>query len=108
MSEAWAQGGPSGPPAMYNIGFIVLMIAIFWFVLLRPEQKRRRDHSQLIENVKKNDQVVLSCGLHGRVVGLADKTLTVEIAPKVQVVFDRQSIQTVAALGAPAEPKEKA
>jgi len=110
MSEAWAQAGaaPSGPPAIYNIGFIVLMIAIFWLVLLRPEQKRRRQHAQLVANVKKNDQVVLSCGLHGRIVGLAEKTVTVEIAPRVQAVFDRQAIQSVAALAPAAEAKEKA
>lgn len=109
MREAWAQAGaaPGGPPAIYNIGFIVLMIAIFWLVLLRPEQKRRREHARLVANVKKNDQVVLSCGLHGRIVGVADRTVTVEIAPRVQAVFDRQAIQSVAALGAAADSKEK-
>lgn len=97
LSVAWAQAGApaEGPPAAYNIGFILLMIAIFYFVLLRPEQKRRREHQTLIDGVKRNDQIVLSSGMHGRVIALADKTVTVEIAPKVQVVFDRTAIQTV-------------
>jgi preprotein translocase subunit YajC len=99
VSTAWAQtGDPTGPPAFYNVGFILLMFAIFYFVLLRPEQRRRREQEQLIAGVKRNDQVVLSCGLHGRVIGLTDKLVTVEIAPKVQVQFDRAAIQSIAGL----------
>ncbi len=109
MSTAWAQTGgeATGPPPLYNIGFIVLMFAIFYFVLLRPEQRRRRDHDKLIEGVKRNDQVVLNCGLHGRVVALGDKIVTVEIAPKVQAQFDRSAIQTVESLSGATEPRER-
>ena len=97
MSTAWAQtsGAASGPPPIYNIGFIVLMFAIFYFVLLRPEQRRRREQDKLISSVKRNDLVVMSCGLHGRVVTLGDKVVTVEVAPKVQMQFDRTAIQSV-------------
>jgi preprotein translocase subunit YajC len=97
MSTAWAQMGDptAGPPAIYNIGFILLMIGIFYFVLLRPEQKRRKEQESLIGSVKRNDVIVLNCGLHGRVITLGEKTITVEIAPKVQVQFDRSAIQTV-------------
>lgn len=109
MSTAWAQTGgeATGPPPLYNIGFIVLMFAIFYFVLLRPEQRRRREHDKLISDVKRNDQVVMSCGLHGRVVALGDKVVTLEIAPKVQAQFDRSAIQTVESLSAGGEAKEK-
>ncbi len=101
MGTAWAQtGDPTGPPAFYNIGFILLMFGIFYFLLLRPEQRRRRQHEQLIAGVKRNDQVVLNCGLHGRVVGLTEKLVTVEIAPKVHAQFDREAIQSVAGLDA--------
>ena len=96
VSTAWAQTGEaSGPPPLYNIGFIVLMFAIFYFVLLRPEQRRRKEQDALVAAVKRNDQVVLSSGIHGRVVALGDKLVTVEIAPKVQVQVDRSAIQTV-------------
>jgi preprotein translocase subunit YajC len=97
MSEAWAQTGgeASGPPAFANIGFIVLMMAIFWFVLLRPEQRRRKERDALVASVKRNDQVVLSGGIHGRVMALGDKTATIEIAPKVQVQVDRSAIETI-------------
>jgi preprotein translocase subunit YajC len=107
VSDAWAQTGQeSGPPPLYNIGFIVLMFAIFYFVLMRPEQRRRREHDKLVAGVKRNDQVVLSCGLHGRVVALGEKVVTLEIAPKVQVQFDRSAIQTLESLSA-GEGREK-
>ena len=109
MSTAWAQTGgeATGPPPIYNIGFIVLMFAIFYFVLLRPEQRRRKEHEKLISDVKRNDQVVMNSGMHGRVVNLAEKTVTLEIAPKVQVQFDRSAIQTVESLSAGGESKDK-
>ena len=109
MSTAWAQTGgeATGPPPVYNIGFIVLMFAIFYFVLLRPEQRRRKDHEKLIADVKRNDQVVMNSGLHGRVVALGDKIVTLEIAPKVQVQFDRSAIQTVESLSAAGDTKDK-
>jgi preprotein translocase subunit YajC len=109
VSTAWAQTGgeASGPPPLYNIGFIALMFAIFYFVLLRPEQRRRKEHDKLISDVKRNDQVVMNSGLHGRVVTLGEKTVTLEIAPKVQVTFDRSAIQTVESLTAGLETKDK-
>jgi preprotein translocase subunit YajC len=107
VSTAWAQTGEAtGPPPIYNLGFIVLMFAIFYFVLLRPEQRRRKDQERLIASVKRNDQVVLNSGLHGRVVALGDTLVTVEIAPKVQVQFDRSAIQSVESLSA-GETKER-
>ena len=96
MSTAWAQTGEtSGPPPFANIGFIVLMMAIFYFVLLRPEQRRRKERDALVASVKRNDQVVLSSGIHGRVMALGDKIVTLEIAPKVQVQVDRSAIETI-------------
>jgi preprotein translocase subunit YajC len=109
VSTAWAQTGEaSGPPPIYNLGFIALMFAIFYFVLLRPEQRRRKEQEKLVASVKRNDQVVLNCGLHGRVVALGDTMVTVEIAPKVQVQFDRTAIQTVERLsGGEVKEREK-
>lgn len=110
MSTAWAQVGAeaTGPPPLYNIGFIVLMFAIFYFVLLRPEQRRRKEQEKLVAGIKRNEQVVMNCGLHGRVMGLTDKLVTVEIAPKVHVQFDRSAIQSVESRPSPeAREQEK-
>jgi preprotein translocase subunit YajC len=98
------EGG--GPPAIYNIGFLLMLVGVFYFLLLRPEQKRRKDHEQLLAGLKRNDQVVMSSGIHGRVAALSEKVITVEIAPKIQVQVDRTAIQTVQRASAP-EVREK-
>ena len=83
------------PPVLVQVMPLVLLGAVFYLLLVRPEQKRRRDHDQLVTALKRNDQIVMASGIHGRVMGLGEKTITVEIAPKVQVVVDRSAIQSV-------------
>jgi len=96
VGTAFAQtGGGAGPPAIYNLLPFLLIGIVFYVLLLRPEQKRRKVHQHMIDALKRNDQVVLTSGIHGRVMALADKVVTVEIAPKVQVQVDRSAIQTV-------------
>jgi len=107
VGTAWAQTADgSGPPAVYNIGFLLVLVGIFYFLLLRPEQKRRKEHEQLVAGLKRNDRIALSCGTHGRVVGLGEKTVTVEIARGVQVDVDRVAIHRVETPTA-TEPREK-
>jgi preprotein translocase subunit YajC len=109
VTPAFAQTGElGGPPAVYNVGFILVLVGIFYILLIRPEQKRRKEHQQLLDGLKRNDQVVMTSGIHGRVVAFADKTLTVEIAPKVNVQVDRSAVQSVQkASGAEVREKER-
>lgn len=74
---------------------LLLLGVVFYVVLIRPEQKRRREHEQTVSALKRGDRVVLSSGIHGRVTGVADKSVTVEIARNVQVEVDRTGIQVV-------------
>ena len=85
---------------------LALIGAIFYFLLIRPEQRKRKELEGQVAGLKRNDQVVFASGIHGRVVTLGDKVLSVEIAPKVNVQIDRDSVQRV--LTAPtAEGREK-
>ena len=85
---------------------LVAIGAIFYFILIRPEQRRRKDLESQIAGLKRNDQVVVGSGIHGRIINLGDKVLSVEIAPKVTVQVDRDSVQRV--LTAPsADSREK-
>ena len=74
---------------------LILMFAIFYFLLIRPQQKKAKQHKQLLAAIKKGDRVVSSGGLHGLVTGLTDDVVTVEIAPKVRVKIARGSISGV-------------
>ena len=99
-SLAYAMGG-SGGAGGEGGGFgaflpLILMFAIFYFLLIRPQQKKAKQHKQLLAALKKGDRVVSSGGLHGVVTGLTDDIVTVEIAPKVRVKVSRGSISGVA------------
>ncbi|MFH1951273.1 MAG: preprotein translocase subunit YajC [Pseudomonadota bacterium] len=75
---------------------LILMFAIFYFLLIRPQQKKAKAHKQLLASIKKGDRVISSGGLHGVITGLADDVVTMEIAPKVRVKVSRGSISGVA------------
>jgi preprotein translocase subunit YajC len=91
---------------MTQLAPLALIGAIFYFLLIRPEQRKRKELEGQVAGLKRNDQVVFASGIHGRVVTLGDKVLSVEIAPKVNVQIDRDSVQRV--LTAPtAEGREK-
>ena len=61
------------------------MFVVFYFILIRPQQKTAKRHQEFIKNLKMGDRVVTSGGLHGMVTGLTDTTVTLEIADKVRV-----------------------
>lgn len=71
------------------------IILIFWFMILRPQQKRQKQHQQMIESLKKGDKVVLSGGLHGTIAGLEEKTILVQVADNVKMKFERGAIASV-------------
>jgi preprotein translocase subunit YajC len=99
---AYAMGGQgAGGAGGQGGGFgafvpLILMFAIFYFLLIRPQQKKAKQHKQLLAALKKGDRVVSSGGLHGVVTGLTDDIVTMEIAPKVRVKVSRGSISGVA------------
>jgi len=101
---AYAMGtggsGSSGEGAGF-ISFVplLLMFAIFYFLLIRPQQKKAKQHRELLGALKKGDKVINSGGLHGTVTGLTDDVVTMEIAPKVRVKVSRGSVSAVVAKG---------
>ena len=99
-------GAAGGPPAIYNLLFFALLAGIIYFLLIRPEQQRRKVLDRQVKGLKRNDVVILSCGTHGRVVTLGDKVLGIEIAPNVKIQVDRSAIQRVDTAPA-AEGREK-
>ena len=95
MGSFFAPGADGSPPAFVQMLPLLLLGVVFYVVLVRPEQKRRREHDQLVAALKRNDRVVLATGIHGRVTAVADKTVSVEIARGVQVEVERSGIQTI-------------
>lgn len=88
-----AEGGQGGAFGAFIP--LILMFAIFYFLLIRPQQKKAKEHKSMIAAIKKGDRVVSSGGLHGLVTGITDEAVTMEIAPKVRVKVSRGSIAGV-------------
>ena len=109
IAYAMGQGGAAEGGAAGFASFIplILMFVIFYFLLIRPQQKRSKDHRSMISNLKKGDRIVPSGGLHGRITGLDDTTLTVEIADKVRVKISRGNVGGIIQAAPPASAETK-
>jgi len=95
VGNLFSPGADGGAPPLLQMLPLLALVAVFYLVLFRPEQKRRREHEQMVAALKRGDRVVMASGIHGRVTGVAEKTVSVEIARNVQVEVDRSGIQTV-------------
>lgn len=71
---------------------LVLLFVIFYFLLIRPQQKRAKEHKKMLSEVKSGDTVITNGGLHGKVTEISDDILTVEIANNVRVKVSRDAI----------------
>ena len=96
-----ADGGLLGGSVM-TWGFPVLMIVVFYFLLIRPQQRRAKAHQQMIGGLKRGDVVVLPSGVIGKVSKVEDQEATVEIAQGVNVKVIRSMITEVRTRGEPA------
>ena len=88
---------------------LILIFVIFYFLLIRPQQKKAKDHQQFLANLQKGDVVVTSGGVHGTITGLTDKVVTLEIADNVRVKVSRGYVLGAeSAVNAEGSPKEGA
>ncbi len=100
ISEAYAmgpapQGGQQGDPIMSLIASLlplILIIIVFYFLLIRPQQKRAKEHRQMLENLKRGDKVITIGGIYGVVESVNPNTVVLKIAENVKVKFSKQSI----------------
>lgn len=97
IDVAWAQGAgaAAAPPGWVQLLPFILLFAVFYFLIIRPQQTKQKEHRTMLANLKRNDQVVTSGGLYGRVTVLTDDVVTLEIAPNVQVRVARPQIATI-------------
>ncbi|UOF01801.1 preprotein translocase subunit YajC [Bdellovibrio bacteriovorus] len=96
VSTAYAQTAPAGgqPSAFEMFVPFIFIFVIFYFLIIRPQAKRQKDHQKFLSEVKRGDEVVTSSGILGTVEGITDQFVTLEIAPGVRVKMLRSQIAT--------------
>lgn len=96
VAYAMGAGGQAGTQAQGGglMGFLpfIALIIIFYFLLMRPQQKKAKEHRTMLTALKKGDKIITSGGLHGEITGLTEDAIIVEIAPKVRVKISRGSV----------------
>jgi preprotein translocase subunit YajC len=94
-AAAQAQGAPGQPSALMQFLPLVLIFVVFYFLLIRPQAKRAKEHKAMVAALSVGDEVVTSGGILGRVTESGDQFLTVEIANGVQVKIQRHTVASV-------------
>ena len=93
-----AQSDGGGSPFLTFLP-IILIFVIFYFLLIRPQQKRQREHQNMLERISKGDRVVTSGGMYGTVVGVKDNIVVLRIADDVKVEFAKSSVSGIVSKG---------
>ena len=110
IAYAMGMGGATGEGASGGFASfipLILMFVIFYFLLIRPQQKKTKEHRQMIDSLKTGDRIITSGGLHGRITGVSESALTVEIAEKVRVKVNRASVSALMQAGSPPASSKK-
>jgi preprotein translocase subunit YajC len=96
INSAWAQGSGAAPGGgLESMLLIVLMFVVLYFLMIRPQMKRAKEHKVLIEALQKGDEVITAGGLVGRISKVAEGFVTLEIAENVTIHVQRPSVQVV-------------
>ncbi len=95
ISTAYAAEAAAGGPASAQILMLVAMFAIFYFLLIRPQQKKAKEHREMVASLKKGMRVITSGGIHGTIAKVSENTVRVEIAENVFIKVGRGNIGLV-------------
>jgi preprotein translocase subunit YajC len=100
VAQAMAPGASSGDggPMSTLIQFapLVLIFVVFWFLVIRPQQKKAKTHREMIAALKKGDEVYTDSGIRGTIVRIGEETISLEIAPKVVIRIQRGRVSDIA------------
>jgi preprotein translocase subunit YajC len=93
-----AEGAEGNPYS--GLIMLAIMFAIFYFLLIRPQQKRVKEHQEMVANLQKGADVVTNGGIIGKVTNIADDVVTLQVADNVKIKFQKSAVQQVLGAGA--------
>lgn len=95
ISSAYAQAASGGEAGWTSMLPIVLMFGLLYFMMIRPQMKRQKEHKTMIEALQKGDEVVAAGGMLGRITQVGDSYITLEIAPNTEIRAQKVSVLTL-------------
>jgi preprotein translocase subunit YajC len=95
IANAYAQDAAGQPGALAQFLPLILIFIVFYFLLIRPQMKRAKEHKALVAGLSKGDEIVTSGGLLGRITDLNDSFVTLELAESVQIKVQRHAVASV-------------
>ena len=95
ISDAWAQAGGDAGGGLFSLLPLVVIFILFYFLLIHPQQKRAKQHKEMVIALKKGEEIVTNGGLLGKVTDLDDNFITLEIASGLNAKVQRQSVAQV-------------
>lgn len=96
IQDAWAEGAANAPaPGLIDFLPLILIFVVFYFLLIRPQTKRVKEHKQMVENLAKGDEVVTNGGMLGKIVEIGDNFVLLEVGQNMQVRIQKQAVGTV-------------
>lgn len=98
VTEAWAEAAPQQVPATADWSFFIMMIGMFilmYFMIIRPQRKRQKEHETLMGALAKGDEVVLTSGMLGKITKLDGEYVVINTGGNIELKFQKQSVQAV-------------
>ncbi len=95
IAPAHAANGAAATPGLMDFAFPVILLVLFYFMLIRPQSKRAKEHREMQNNLSKGDEIVTDGGIMGKITQINDNAISVQIADNVEVKVRRESINAV-------------
>jgi len=98
IAEAHAQAAaaqPSPASSLFQIVFLAALFVVFYFLAIRPQRKRQKEHTQMVANLAKGDEVVTSSGILGKVIKVEEDFVVLQVADNVELKFQKVSVHAV-------------
>jgi len=90
-----AQAAPEQPPVLFQFMPLIIIAVLFYFLLIRPQQKKQKEHQKLVAGIKTGDRVVTSGGIHGIVANVKETTMLLKVADNVKIEMDKAAVVSV-------------
>lgn len=95
ISSAWAQAEGGQPSPIPSLVMLVVIFALFYFMFIRPQQKRAKEHRNMVAELKKGDEVISNGGVAGTITAIGENFVSLEVADNVEIKIQKQAVATL-------------